>query len=263
MADDPNNPNPTEGQPVTPASDPNKPQKGAPAANPQADTVKLAEELGMVRKENETLKQYQDRVDPFIQTLWSDSVDQATRDKLVAAHNKRLGITPQDDGTKPNPTSNEPAKPSAMEVDNRNAHIKSITDKFSSDHGIVKLDKEKQTDINNRVGLELREMLDPMGNKTMQQIMETVSVTKLPQYLEKAWFLATRSDQIAEAKNEGRQEANNEGMGVIGSIPSSSVNPDETVLSNKEKEIAQKQGISEEKYLANKKEILKRDGQLF
>lgn len=262
MADDNSNGNSGQDKSAASAGESDKDQKGATQDKSSSDAVALAEKVGKLEAENANLKQYQERVDPVIQTIWSDS---DTLQKVTDVHNKRLGINVNDDKSdkKDDKIATTPVKPSATELDNRNGLIKTIVDKFSTDKGIDKLEKDKQAELNTRVGAELKEMLDPMGNKSLQQIMETVSVTKLPQFLDKAWFLATRNEQMQMAKSEGRKEVTDEGTGVIGSMASSSVTPDSVILSSKEKDVAQKLGISPEKYLENKKEIMKRDGQLF
>lgn len=257
MADDPTNPNPAPDNGGAPKTDPIQ-DKGNPAGDKStSDAVALAEKVGKLEAENAALKSYQEKVDPVIQTIWSD---QELFNKTTETHNKRLGITPTNDKDKPKDDKIAVTpQPSATEIDNRNAHIKNIVDKFSTDHGITKLEADKQKEINTKVSVELQEMLDPMGNKTLNQIMETVSVTKLPAYLEKAYFLATRTEQIEAAKKEGA----NQNAGIIGSIPSSSIEESSIALSAKEKDIAAKQGVSEEKYLENKKAILERNGELF
>ncbi len=117
----------------------------------------------------------------------------------------------------------------------------------------------QKVDLNNRVLGELKDMLDPMGNKTMQQVLADVSLTKLPRFLEKAYDLATKEEQKLAAREAGKSEALGESAGIIGSLPSGSVNPSDVKLTNVEKEIARKQQITEEQYLENKKAILKRN----
>lgn len=258
MADDPANPNPAQNDPTASAGVSNKGSEGTPTDKTTPDAVAMAKELGETKAKLEAAQARVEQLEPVIQTIYSD---EELLKKTTDIHNKRTGVTPKDEPKKDDKIATTPV--SATELDNRNAIIKTAVDKFSIDKGIDKLDKDKQTEINTKVGAELKEMLDPMGNKTLQQIMETVSVTKLPQFLEKAYFLATRNEQIESAKAEGKKQATSESMGIIGSIPSSSLETSDVTLSNKERDIAKKQGISEEKYLENKKEILKRDGQLF
>lgn len=259
MADGDPNSDPTKNDPAASAGDLNKDKKGTPDDKTAADAVAMAKELGETKAKLEAAQARNAVLEPVMQTIYSD---EELLKKATEIHNKRTGVAPKDEPKKDDKIATTP-QPSATEIDNRNAHIKLSVEKFSQDHGIDKLEKDKQAEINTRIGNELKEMLDPMGNKTLQQIMETVSVTKLPQFLEKAYFLATRNEQIESAKEEGKKIAAGESAGIIGSIPSSSITPDSVTLTAKEKEIAQKTGVSEEKYLENKKEILKRNGQLF
>lgn len=256
MADEPNTP-PANPAPTNPPADPTPASGGAPASPPASDAVALAKELGEAKAKLERLEKYQSEVDPVLQTIWAD--EEALK-VVTDKHNKRLGVTPTDPTT-PDPT--KPPPPSPVEVENRNAHIKSIVDKFSTDKGIDKLDPEAKKEINIKVGAMLQDMLDPKGNKNLQQIMEDVSLTKLPQFLENAYYLATKDSTVAEAIERGKREALGQSVGVMGSIPSSAPNTSEVVLTPTEKETAAKMGIPEDRYLARKKEIASQEGQLY
>ena len=250
----PDEPNPTPNP--TPAANPN-PTPAAPPAGATPEQIAMAKELGETKAKLEILEKYQTEVDPVLQTIWSD---EDTLKAVTEKHNKRLGVTPAD----PKPAApTAPAAPSAVELENRNAHIKSIVDKFSADKGIDKLDEEAKKQMNTKVGAMLQDMLNPKGNKNLQQIMEDVSLTKLPQFLENAHYLATKDERENQAREQGKQEALGQAVGVVGSMPASSVNPEQINLTPKEKDIATKMGISEERYLARKKEIAKQDGALY
>lgn len=257
MADDPTNPNPDPSQP--PNQQTNPPAAEAPPSSSPPDNTKMAEALGKLKAENETLKAYQEQVDPFLQTVWS--LDQPARDQLIAAHNKRLGITTSDEKPVEPP---KPAEASKIEIDTRNAIIVDKVNQFYQRHGIDKLEGEAKGDVDLKISTVLKEMLDPMGNKKdLAQVIEDVPLAKLDKILDDVYFIITKDKQLEEAKNQGKQEASTESLGIIGSMPSQSVNPDTLTLTAQEKQVAAKMGVSEDKFLARKKEISQRGGAIY
>ena len=261
--DDQNNPAPITPDPAqSPAGGSSQHQTNPPNPAPGPDAVKMAEELGRLKKVEQDYKGYIEKVDPFIQTVWSDQVDQETRDKLVVAHNKRLGVTPDVPDNPPSPET--PIPPSKEGIESKNYLTKQAIKDFYARHGIDKLEKEKQDEINNNVTMVLRETLNPTGGKTLTQIFDDVPLESLPDQLDKAYFWATRHEREAGLKEEARREAAGESAGIIGSIPSgSSPSGDDTTLSVKELEVIKNAGWNAEGYLKNKKEIASRGQQIY
>lgn len=254
-------------EPITPPADNTPPAGGTPPTNtPPAggdstDWKKKAEELeAETKKVKEEYQGYRQKVDPVLETLYTDAelLRQAT-----VAHNKRLGRSVPDN-TPPTPPGNTPPgntppAPPAGDPDNRNATINILSNQFESKVGIDKLPSDKQAEMRGKIGTMLKEMLDPKGNKTIAQVFEEVSLTKLPWYLERAYDLVTKDQQIASAKEQGKNEvlAQYEGdRGMIGGMPSGSVPIDQVVLTPDEKKAADRMGISHEDYLKSKKEML-------
>ena len=103
--------NPTPPAP-TPPTDPPKPPDGN-------DPVAMAKRLGELESENKRLtgeyKEYKDRVDPVIETLWGD---QELLTAAQKAHNKRLGIKEEPDPTdkKDNTPPPSPGDPKARKA---------------------------------------------------------------------------------------------------------------------------------------------------
>lgn len=264
--DDSPNPDPANSQPPSQSNSPT-PVQGQPTSSPNApDVTKMAEELGRLKTENQALKNYQIQVDPFIRTVWSDNVDKETRDKLTAAHNKRLGITPDDTNISDIPPA---PSPEITKVENkvneiRNSEVAEKINGFYQRHSIDKLEEEAKKDINVRVGSVLLEMLDPMGNKKdLKQALEDVPLNKLDKFLEDAYYLVTKDTQLEQARQEGAKIASDQNRGIIGSMPSASANSDEVNLTSVEKKVAAHMGISEDKFLARKKEIASRGGVIY
>lgn len=233
------------------------PKVGSDDSQGKIDQVELAKKVGQLEEENKTLKAYQAKVDPVIETIWSD---QDLLNKTTEIHNKRLGVVVD---KKEDPANPKPSEPSPIEKDNRNFAVSQVVKDFNGTHGFEKLTPDQQKDFNNRVGTALQEILDPMGNKTLSQIMQDVSVTKLPKFLDSAYEHAFREEIKAQAKAEGKREAEQESLGMIGSMPSTSPDTTQITLSLKEKETCKKAGWDEVKYLENKKAIAAKGNSIF
>lgn len=250
MADE-SNTTPTTPNTVQPSAGGTPANQTVPTSAPTTDSTKMAEELGHYKKVAEDFETYKKQVDPVLETVFGSP---ELFQQLTDVHNKRMGITPTD---KPKVDDKiQTNQPSQIEKDNRNAIVTQIVTDFESKHGLDKLAGDQKKEMNIKIGNMLAEMLDPNGNKPVGQIMEEVSATKLPKFLEHAYYLATKDEQLEAAKNIGRQQANSDGTGIIGSIPSGSATSEEVTLTAKERETAKKMGIPEDKYLQRKKEIV-------
>lgn len=254
MADDDPNSNPVANNAPSSGS---PTDKSRPTIDPNApDPVKMAEELGRLKKVEEEFSIYKGQVDPVIQTIWSDT---ETLKKVTDTHNKRLGVTPEDD----KPIDINPPVLS-IEKDTRQALTGEKITRFYERHGIDKLDDETKKTVNEKVSVILKEMLDPMGNKkSLTEVIDDVPLASLDKHLDNAYFLATKDVQLEEAKLRGKQEATQEASGIIGSMPSSSITPDNTILTIAQKKVADSMGIPHDKYLARVKEIESRNNQIY
>src|SRR3990167_59406 len=252
---DPNaNPSPDSNATEQPPTFVAAPPKEGTSSPPGTDVVAMAKELGEAKARLATLQEYQEKVDPVLQTIYSD---QKVYDTVLQTHNKRLGVTPPEtpaDGeTPPVPP------PSPTELDNRVAHIQRTLKEFYADTGIEKMEEETKKVFIAKDGplmKELRDILDPIGNKTDTQIFQDVSATKLRDFLDKAYFLATKNDQLKAAEERGRAGLNSESVGVLGSFSSSSIESEDVSLTQKERDVIRKAGWDEAKYLERKKKIL-------
>jgi hypothetical protein len=216
------------------------------------DPIEMARKLGELEKIAQDFETYKGKVDPVLETLWSDQELLAT---ATERHNKRLGIVTD---PAPQKTSDDNYQPTS-DPDTRNALVNSISNDFEKKVGIESLPTEKKSQVRGMVGQMLKEMLDPKGNKTISQVFDEVSLTKLPWYLERAYDLATKDEQIANAKESAKNEIlaqYSEQTGVIGAMGGGSISPDSVTLTPQEKKVAARQGISEDEYLSYKKKIL-------
>ena len=163
MADDPTNPTPASNDPSQ------SPAGGSPAdkggSSTSQDSVKMAEELGRLRKIEEDYKKYVSDVDPVIQTLYSD---QELFQKVGDIHRKRLGISPSDPEDKPDDKPNT-APQSQESKDTRNYLVSQVVKDFYARNGLDKLDAEKKGELDQKISMVLKETLNPTGGKNLQQ----------------------------------------------------------------------------------------------
>jgi hypothetical protein len=276
---DPTNPNPSpDPTPPTPPADPSIPPtnpSGTPPTPPAGggeglgvdinNAADVNKKLGELSQQVKDAADYKKKVEPILTAIYRDP-------KVFAAVNESyqviMGVKQPNDPT-PDPDNPKPddKKPDSeavkLENDNRNALITQAVQVWEGKHGIDKLGKDEKQTINNKVLTELKGILDP-GNtgKTGAELLAGVPVANVGTYLDKAYYLATREERENSIRENAVKEHQNSDLGLIGAIPGGSITEDSVKLSEKEKAIARKQGIPEEKYLANKKEILKRKGSI-
>lgn len=252
------NPAPTPPAPDNGGTPPAPPSGGgtppAPAGGDN-DPVKMAERIGKLETELKDANEFREKTTPLLETLWAD---QELLGKMTEAHNRRLGKgqppTPPADPSKQTP----PTDPATQEI--RTSQIHSIQEKFEQKVGIDKLSPDDQKTMRGLVGQMLKEMVDPKGNKTMEQVFNEVSLVKLPWYLEQAHRLINRDADLKRANEEGKNavlaQYDGGATGVIGSVPGGSVPIDEVTLTPAEMRAADNMGVPHDVYLKNKKDIL-------
>jgi hypothetical protein len=214
--------------------------------------VELEGKIGDQSKEIGEAREYQRKMDAVLQAIWSDPNLYNQVDLQIK---KISGVDVPD--TKPPEVPKAPEKPDEKkdqvpqpDLDTRKAMESQIINDFFRRYGIDQMEPEKRRESQVKIGTALAEMLDPGGKKSYQQIMTEVSLQKLPRFLENAYIIANKDSLTTQAVGKADE-------GAIGSIPSSGSGVAETLtLSPEEREIAKKQGITEEKYLTRKKEIL-------
>lgn len=234
---------PVDNPPVAPVTPPTPP---TPPANGTVDPA----EFEKYKKDAEEYAEYKKKVNPVLETLWSDP---ELLKKATEIHNKRLGIATE------TPPGENPTTTPSTETDTRNAMVNQISDKFEAKRGIDKLPDDKKKEVRGLLGNMIKEMVDPKGNKTITQVFEEISLTKLDWYFERAFDLINRDEDIKAAIERGRSEildGNQAAVGVMSSAPSSSIPIDSVTLTPAEKTAASRMGVSEEDYLKNKKAII-------
>lgn len=139
--------------------------------------------------------------------------------------------------------------------DTRNALSNKIVGDFEKDYGIDRLSEDKRREMHKKIGEELADMLDPGGNKTTREILDSINLSRLPQYLGKAYRLATIDDEAEQNRAKGIIQARQNSEGTFSSMRSSGGQSQKTTLSPEEEATAKKLGISPEKYLEQKKKL--------
>lgn len=139
--------------------------------------------------------------------------------------------------------------------DTRAATVKIITDNFEKRYGLDQLPVEKRTEVTQAIATELAEMLDPGGKKPTREVLQNIPLDRLDKYLDKAYRLATVGDAAEKARAEAYLTARQNNEASFGNIPSSSANGQKGSLTEDEKKVARRMGISEEAYLKQKEAI--------
>lgn len=167
----------------------------------------------------------------------------------------------QSDNQNPNGTNNPPgnssptSQTSPQVEDTRRALQDQIFDEFYAKYGIDKLPSKEKQEALQKISSEFADLFDPTGKMSISQIVSQRPLASLRRDLDKAYRLSgiNESSQGDNAQNQNDQAA-------IGSLAGKTIREDELKLSAAEEEMANKLGISPEKYLERKKQIVKEKG---
>ena len=241
MADEPTK-EPEEGKPQEPTEEPVKEEQKAGEPQPALDYEKSYKELqSKFNQRDEEIKLSRKEKDEALKNLenWKKLGAVIENDpELFETIKKKLGAEEP-------PKDNGQAKPDETKLFIRD----NIIDRFEDRYKIKDLEPEKAEGLRKKIGGQLQLMLDPQGTgKDLNDLMLEVPLNKLPMYFENAYKLATSDDAEEQARLRGVAEASANNQGMIGSIPSSSVNTKEIPLTDKEKVTAKKLGIAEKDY---------------
>lgn len=146
----------------------------------------------------------------------------------------------------------EPDKKTTPADETREAVEGQILREFEVRNGLDLLEATQRQQLYQKIGDELRDMLDPGGKKSYAEVLSSVNLTKLPQMMEKAYYLADREGTIKKAVQAGVLKAKESQAGMIGGISASSGGGNQKMLTPEEKQAAEKLGISEDDYLKSK-----------
>lgn len=204
----------------------------------------LERKVGEMGSELGQKRQFESQMSVVLQAIYNDP---DLTDKVKKEIAKVSGQKPQENKT-------EDRKPDAN-GDVRKALEGQIMNDFSAKYGLNSLENDKRAEVFKGIADQLADMVDPGGTKSVAEVLDGIDLTKLPGMLEKAYILADRDGKITEAANESMKKADINRAAKFGSISSSNGVSDTESLTPDEKETARKLGISEDKYLTQKKAI--------
>ena len=167
------------------------------------------------------------------------------------ANQQTTSQTPSSDGSAPS------TQTSPQVEDTRHALQDQIFDEFYSKYGISKLPAKEKQEALQKISSEYADMFDPSGRKTVSQIVSERPLASLRRDLEKAHRLSDLG-QVENTQSALAQEQNNQA--AIGGLSGQTIREDQVKLTLAEEKMADNLGISHEKYLDRKKEILKEKG---
>lgn len=216
----------------------------------------LERKLGEHSKEVEEARKLKDQTEVMLKAIWSDP---DTYRQVESAINKFVSGEELPDTRKPDKKGGEGAKGTSVSpemADLRKAEENRILGEFNRELGYDSLpDKERQEKFT-QTAVVLAELLDPSGKKSVKEIVNSISLDKLPKYLRYAHRVA-HTQEIAEQAKRSALISNEENRAAsIGSFAASSGKTGSGVtLTNREREVARKMHISEEDYLKQKVKI--------
>lgn len=225
--------------------------------------VELEKKLGEQSTTVAEAKKLQEQTDTLLRAVWADpdlyrQVEEGVR-KYMAGD--KVPDTRSKDG-KPNEKKGDEEAPADVKLssdllDMRKAQEERILQDFYGKYGYNNLDEKAKKDSFTRLAMGLAELVDPGGTKSVKQIMSEIPLAKLPRFLENAHRLANFETIVSEAKNSARLEDRENDGATIGSFAAASSNSrgNGVALSNSERAVAQKMGISEETYAKRKAQI--------
>jgi hypothetical protein len=125
-----------------------------------------------------------------------------------------------------------------------------IISEFQRKFGLERLPAQERQELMQKVSTTWANMLDPKGRKTKQELLSSVELDTLPTQLENAYWLSHK-----ESLARGGQPYQD--VASVGSMPTGSGKSEEgEALTPKEKETADKLGVSPDRYIKRKQQII-------
>jgi len=214
----------------------------------------LERKLGEHSSELGESRKFKQEMGVVLQAIYSDpNLTEAVKKEILKISGQE---TKPDEDKKPTSSVSED---SIKEI--RRVQEQTIMKGFEDKYGFSGLDSEKKQEAYNKVGDALLNLLDPGGKKSRDEVLDSIDLTRLPYYLDNAYYLANRDGELEKAGKEGMARAMQNRGGMIGGIPSSGSVSSSDSLTTDEREVARKMGISDQDYLKNKKELREQKGE--
>jgi len=221
--------------------------------------IELESKLGEQSQTVEEAKKLREQTDTLVRAIWSDP----DLYRQVEAGVKKFTSGESLPGRDPKKGDAAPkSEVNPIVSDLRTAEENRVLNDFFSKYGYNKLDEKSRKDSYAKLSTTVAELVDPSGKRSIKDIFASIPVTRLRAYLENAHFIANKDQIVQQARISGSLAREENESGAIGSFAASSGKSDEGVtLTSREREVAQKMGISEEKYAKRKAEKLKAEAQ--
>jgi hypothetical protein len=208
--------------------------------------VNLEKTMGESSKEVSEVRKMKKDMEVVLQAIYQDpevyrKVERRIKEMQNGGSLSEEGETSKGNGEATN--SDQGNKVDDVRLSQQNIVINEFEKKFK----LNDLSAEKRQEINRKIATELSEMVDPGGKKPLNQVLNSVRLDQLPKILEKAYWLAHKDSLLDHGSSA-------QDLASIGSMSSSNGKSDNKHgLTEREVQIAQKLGVSPEKYAANKK----------
>ena len=214
-------------------------------AGEQSATVSEAKEL---KKQTDTL----------LRAIWSNPELYRQVEHGINTYLSGEGV-PDTRGKPSKPDGGEEAAGTGVSpevADLRKATENRILDEFRSEYGYNNLPEKENQEKFTKTAVVLAEILDPSGKKSVAQIVKGIPLNQLPKYLRYAHRIAHFDNIGEQAKRSALASVEENRAAAIGSFPASSGQAKGSIqLSEREREVARKMGISEEDYAKQKMAI--------
>jgi hypothetical protein len=219
--------------------------------------VELEGKLGEQSKTVEEAKKAQEQVDTLLRAIWSDpdlyrKVEDGVR-KYTSGESLPESRTPDIKDKNDEGAKKSESDPNVSEI--RAAQENQILEKFFTDYGYKGQEEKAKKESYNRLALALANLRDPGGKKPIRQVLSEIPLSQLPQFLENAHFIANKGQIVDQAKRSALASKEENEAATIGSFASSGKKSEGVTLSNREREVARKMGISEEAYAKRRAQI--------
>lgn len=217
--------------------------------------VELERKLGDQSKTVEEAKVLREQTDTLIKAIWSDPELYRKVEAGVKKFTNGESL-PERDPKKGDDAPKSEVNPIVSDL--RTAEENRVLNDFFTKYGYNRLDEKSRKDSYAKLSTTVAELVDPSGKRSIKDIFASIPVTKLRAYLENAHFIANKDNIVEQARASGSLAREENDAGAIGSFAASSGKASDSVkLSSREREVARKQGISEEDYAKNKLMIQK------
>lgn len=224
--------------------------------------VDLEKKLGEQSTTVKEAKKIQEQTDTLLRAIWANpdlyrQVETGIKEYTEGKQLPDTRLKKPSDLKKGGEEAPEQEVPDDLS-DLKRAEENRVLDEFFTKFGYKNLSDKERKDAYARVAMSIAELVDPAGKRPIREILSSIPISKLPKYLENAHFIANKGQLVESAKRSALLDQRSNEEASIGSFAASSGKSKVGVpLSNREREIAQKLGVSEDEYAKRKGDIEK------